>query len=171
MQRQIILAGTALSILSSGLASAANNPPRDNAIVVISPSLEAWSAKVFKDLDQGLRYPSSLVGMPTHTGVVAVKFNCNEETGAPVGIEIQKSSGHRDLDHATMRAVKRISTLHPLPRGLSNNQKYIVRVLFANSTEDLQRKSAEMRAEAARNNAWFTRSGNVAMLELAPMGS
>ena len=170
MQRQIILAGTALSIMSSGLASAANNPPKDNAIVVVSPSLEAWSAKVFKDLDQGLRYPSSLAGMPVHTGVVAVKFNCSE-TGAPAGIEIQKSSGHRDLDHATMRAVKRISTLHPLPTGLSNNQKYIVRVLFANSAEDLQRKSAEMRAEAARNNAWFTRSGNVAMLELAPMGS
>lgn len=108
--------------------------------------------------------------MPVHTGVVAVKFNCSE-TGAPAGIEIQKSSGHRDLDYATMRAVKRISTLHPLPTGLADNQKYIVRVLFADSIEDLQRKSAQMRAEAARSNAWFTRSGNMAMLELAPMGS
>ncbi|WP_162792222.1 energy transducer TonB [Novosphingobium sp. P6W] len=170
MQRQIVLAVSALSMLSSGPASAAPTRADDHAIVVVSPSLDAWSSKVFKDLDQGLRYPSSLAGMPVHTGVVAVKFNCSE-TGAPAGIEIQKSSGHRDLDYATMRAVKRISTLHPLPTGLSNNQKYIVRVLFADSIEDLQRKSAQMRAEAARSNAWFTRSGNMAMLELAPMGS
>ncbi|WP_159975937.1 MULTISPECIES: TonB family protein [unclassified Novosphingobium] len=170
MQRQIILAVSALSMLSSGPAFASTEPTHGNAIVVVSPSLEAWSSKVFKSLNQKLRYPSSISGMPDHTGVVAVKFNCGE-TGAPEGIEIQKSSGHNDLDYATMRAVKRIATLYPLPTGLSNNQKFIVRVLFADSIDELQRKSAEMRAEAARNNAWFTRGGNVAVLELAPMGS
>ncbi|WP_404481150.1 energy transducer TonB [Novosphingobium sp. BL-52-GroH] len=169
MQRRLLLAASVMGLLLPSPVVAGPAPMDDNSILVVSPSLEAWSERVFKDLNRQIRYPSSLAGMPVHTGIVAVKFNASE-TGSPAGIELQKSSGHRDLDYATMRAVKRIPTLHPLPRGLTNGQKYIVRVLFADSIEDLRTQTAQMRAEAARSNAWFTRGSNIATLEIVPLG-
>jgi TonB family protein len=169
MERRFSLAISGMALLLSLPVQADPAETEDNAIVVVSPSLEAWSAQLFKDLDGKLQYPPSLAGMPLHTGVVAVKFNCSD-SGAPAGIELQKSSGHRDLDFATMRAVKRISTLHPLPRGLTDDQKYIVRVLFSDSPEDMRAQSEKMRDEAARSNVWFTKGGNVAALEIVPIG-
>ncbi|MFD2137036.1 energy transducer TonB [Novosphingobium resinovorum] len=100
--------------------------------------------------------------------MVAVKFNCSED-GVPSQVQLYKTSGHGDLDRATVRAVERIATLHPLPRGVGHDQQYIVRVLFANSEGYAQRNMTRLREDAARSNAWVGRSGaTTAMLELVP---
>jgi TonB family protein len=142
----------------------------DSAAIVAPPTLTAWSKKVFSDLNQRLRVRDAMGPTQTQTGIAAVKFNCSE-TGAPAGVSLYKSSGNRELDQATVRAVRQIVSLHPLPRGLGHDQQYIVRVLFANTDESARRQIAAMQREATERNAWYAKNEtSTAALELAPVG-
>ena len=135
-----------------------------------APTLAAWSDRVFDDLGKVTKYPGAIGNLPTPEGVVAVKFNCSE-SGAPENVTLVEKSGHRDLDNATLRAVRRIASLHPLPEGMNHRQAIIVRVLYANSEQDTRRKLAKLQADAARSNAWFGRSNSdTAALEIVPAG-
>ena len=118
-----------------------------------SPTLEAWSGRVFQHIDDHMTYPASPLNR-VNTGVVAVKFNCSE-TGAPIDVALYKSSGSRNLDEATLRALRRVATLHPLPVGMTHGQKFVVRVLFADSPAGAERQMDQLRAEARKNNEWF----------------
>lgn len=141
-----------------------------NSAVAAPPTLKAWSQKVFSELDDRLRVLDDWGRGPSQTGIAAVKFNCSE-TGAPAGVALHKSSGSRDLDLATLRAVRQIVSLHPLPKGLGHEQQYIVRVLFANSEETARRQIAAMQREATKSNAWYARNEtSTAALELVPVG-
>ncbi|MBB4861026.1 TonB family protein [Novosphingobium chloroacetimidivorans] len=134
------------------------------------PTLAAWSSRLMNDLNKGLRVRDELGAKGPSEGIVAVKFNCSE-SGAPSKVELLKSSGNREFDFATLRAVRRIASLHPLPTGLDHDQKYIVRMLFANSEEGAKQRIAQMRRDADRSNAWYMKTGtNTAAIELAPIG-
>lgn len=138
--------------------------------VLAPPTLAAWSKRVFGELDQRLRVRPSMGPEGPRTGIAAVKFNCSE-TGAPAGVSLYKSSGNRELDSATVRAVRQIVTLHPLPRGLGHDQQYIVRVLFADSDEAARRLIARMQRDAAQSNSWYAKNEtSTAALELVPVG-
>lgn len=133
-------------------------------------SLTTWSARVMDDVTRGMRVRDDLGALGPSEGIVAVKFNCSE-SGAPAGVELMKSSGNREYDIATLRAVRRIASLHPLPTGLSHDQKYIIRVLFASSEYRAGQKIAQMRRDAEHANAWYLKTGTTtAALELAPTG-
>jgi TonB family protein len=138
--------------------------------VAAPPSLAAWSKRVFRDLDRVLVDPSVLPGRSPETGIVAVKFNCSER-GAPAGVALYKSSGSHRLDNATVRAVQRIATLHPLPARMMHDQQFVVRVLFANSEDSARQQVARMQDDAAKTNAWFGKDPTqLAYLEIAPGG-
>ena len=135
-----------------------------------APTLAAWSSRVFEDLSRVTKYPGGIGNLPAPEGVVGIKFNCSE-SGAPENVTLVEKSGHRDLDNATLRAVRRIASLHPLPAGMKHQQAIIVRVLYANSEQDTRRKLAKLQADAARSNAWFGRSSSdTAALEIVPAG-
>ena len=93
-----------------------------------APTLAAWSDRVFDDLAKVTKYPAPIGNLPTPEGVVAVKFNCSD-SGAPENVTLVEKSGNRDLDNATLRAVRRIASLHPLRAGLDHRQVITVRVL------------------------------------------
>lgn len=134
------------------------------------PTLAAWSERVFRDIDKRLRVREGLGANRTPSGIAAVKFNCSE-TGAPADVGLYKSSGFRELDRATLSAVRKVVTLHPLPAGLSHDQVFVVRVLFSNPGEAAERQIAMMRRQAAESNAWYGRKFmHTAALELAPLG-
>ena len=133
-------------------------------------TLAAWSNRVFDDLGKVTKYPGGIGNLPTPEGVVGIKFSCSE-SGAPENVTLVEKSGYRDLDNATLRAVRRIATLHPLPVGMKHQQAIIIRVLYTNSEQGTRRNLAKMQADAARSNAWFGRSSSAtAALELVPAG-
>lgn len=169
MNRQKFVAaavvGLALCVAPSGGRAETET---DTLSVIAPPSVQNWSENVFQQFERKVRYPAPMGTMPASEGIVAVKFNCSED-GVPSQVQLYKTSGHGDLDRATVRAVERIATLHPLPRGVGHDQQYIVRVLFANSEGYAQRNMTRLREDAARSNAWVGRSGaTTAMLELVP---
>lgn len=167
MNRQQFLAVTVAGFALLGGASA-GQAETDTLSVIAPPSLQVWSETVLQQFERKVRYPEPIANLPTSEGMVAVKFNCSE-SGAPADVQLLKTSGHRDLDLATVRAVQRIPTLHPLPRGVGHDQKYIVRILYATSAEHARDQMAKMNRDAARSNGWVSRGGtSTAMLELAP---
>lgn len=168
MKTRYIAVFTALASLtaSSGLVIA----QPDAIAIVAPPTLASWSERVFRDLSRNIKLPVPIGNLPQSTGIVAVKFNCSE-SGAPAGIELSKSSGHRDLDRATLKALGKVATLHPLPHGLTHGQVYIIRVLFLNSADHKNSQMKKMTKEAAQTNMWFTKRSSVAgSLELVPIG-
>lgn len=157
--------GLALSVTPSGGRAETET---DTLYVVAPPSVKNWSENVFRQFESKVRYPAPIGTFQPSEGIVAVKFNCSE-SGAPSDVQLYRTSGHGDLDRATVRAVQRIATLHPLPRGVSHDQKYIVRILYANSEDYARRNMDRLREDAARSNTWVGRSGaTTAMLEIVP---
>lgn len=147
-------------------SAAVADPPSTEASS--APTLSAWSQRVFKDLDRELRVPIDDRTQVMPSGITAVKFGCSE-SGAPSSVKLYKSSGDGRLDRATVRAVTKIATLHPLPARLGHDQQYIIRVLFANSPSAAERQMKTMQEEAAKSNAWYNQNiASTAALELVP---
>jgi len=161
--RLFILGTAAGAMLLPGAVAA-----RAAAVVSAPPTLAAWSTRVYRSLDDHLVYPKGVLGRYS-TGVVAVKFKCSE-AGAPADIALYTSSGAHDLDEATLRAMRRIITLHPLPDGMPHNQQFIMRVLFADSPESAAQQIRQISREAATANAWFGKRATAiaGVIELAP---
>jgi len=165
--RTFLSAITGAAILVSIPGAAIAGP---TAEVVSPPSLDIWSQTVFTKLDRQFRSPVDTRFQIMPTGIVAVKFGCSE-SGAPSAIGLYKSSGDRRLDRATLRAVRHIATLHPLPHGLGHDQQFIVRVLFANTGQGAERLVKQMQREASSSNAWYNkRSTLTASIEVVPLG-
>lgn len=165
-------ASTAAAVAALLLTTASVDAGAQSSIIVSAqsrpPTLAVWSERVFRDIDKRLRVREGIATNRIPSGITSVKFNCSE-TGAPAGIALYKSSGFRELDRATMSAVRQVASLHPLPAGLKGDQVYIVNVLFANSSDDAGRQIARMRRQADKRNAWYNpQATHSAAIELAP---
>lgn len=153
---------------STALAKQRGEP----VVVVAEPvSFPAWTSRTTRLLEQQMSYPHYLTGVTPREGVVRISFRCSE-AGKPTAVAVQDSSGFHEIDAAALRAVSRIATLHPLPEGLSPQQRYQAVLLFASSPESYDRQIDAIRKDVARRNAWFGSKGTpIAMgVGLMPAG-
>ena len=127
-------------------------------------TLVVWSQRIGQELDRRMYFPSIPLGREKPSGVVRVKFACSE-SGRPDQVSVYQSSGNRWLDKAALDAVRKVATLHPLPDGMSHQQRYVATLLFAQSPEDYDRQIGVLRAAAVNNNAWFKGAPAVALLD------
>lgn len=123
-----LCASTALALLLAAPAATA----AQEDVVVTAPTLEQWSAKMARELERNIDYPPPYHGRQYSEGVTRIRFACSE-TGAPAELSVLRSSGDRRLDKAALRAVGRIKTMHPLPAGITHDQRYAAVILFAAS--------------------------------------
>jgi protein TonB len=128
---------------------------------------------VEQELAKSLNYPHPIGAADYSEGVAYVNFLCSEN-GAPSKVAIGKSSGHPALDKAAIRAISRIATLHPLPKGMLPDQKYQAAILFqANGGYGYDRKLAAMRRKAKADSEWFEKRGieqSASAIRLVPAG-
>jgi protein TonB len=117
-----------------------------------SPAVDGWSARMANALKHHLRYPDQRTQPQPHEGVVSVHFRCSD-SGKPSAVALAHSSGHGDLDRAALRAVRNIRTMHPLPEGITHDQNFRAVVLFAKNRQGYDRQMAQLRDDAARQNA------------------
>ena len=62
-----------------------------------------------------------------------------------------------------MKAVGRIPTLHPLPDGVSHNQKFVATVLFARDQDSYWRQMDDLRQSAKQQNDKFNHPTHLAL--------
>jgi TonB family protein len=115
-----------------GMAAARHIDTNASAITVNAgaTSLEQWNARVAQSLDANLTYPKAIGRSDFPEGAVRVAFRCSEN-GSPDGVSIVQSSHSNMLDQTALNAVKRISTLHPLPDGIGHDRSMEAWVFFA----------------------------------------
>lgn len=145
----VLLAAAAASSLA--LPAMSRTGPTDPIVIQGSAraGLAQWKRTVSREIERNLFYPHSYPGWEVPEGTVAVRFSCDGD-GKPTAIELSRSSGHRRLDGAAMRAVRRISTLHPLPPGISEDATLRANVIFASDETSLARQEKALRHEEAR---------------------
>jgi TonB family protein len=172
---------TTLAALPLTLALCATATPAVSAagtqeiIVTGSPrevALADWSQRVRLDLESKMAPPRSLTGA-FDEGLVKVRFVCSRD-GKPERVAILQSSGSNSLDHAALRTVRRLSSLHPMVEGMRPNQQIVAQMLYINSytpRRTVARRIKEAEDQAQSSNKWFTReqiaSGEVLMLGVA----
>lgn len=118
-----------------------------------------WAEHTSKLLDRSLARNRNWPAQKE--GIVAVKFLCSD-TGAPSNIALLQSSGSKRLDAVAMKAVGRIASLHPLPDGVSRNQKFVAKILFAENQQSYWRQIDALRQAARLQNDKYNRPTNLA---------
>ena len=123
--------------------------PAQEITVVGQNDLQSWTTRVGQAIDQQMEFPRALGRQGYDEGIVDIGFKCSED-GKPSEVAVLSSSGSRRLDRAGMSAVQNVSSLHPLPAGISHDQAYRAKLLFA--VDDGNGRAAK-RAAALRDNA------------------
>jgi TonB family protein len=142
----------ASAILLSGAAYGATNSPA-------APSFTEWSQLVEQTIDRHLAYPFFFRSGDFRQGQVQVTFLCSED-GRPASVSVEKSSGSYQLDRAAMRAITRVTSLHPLPEGITHEQKYRAVLLFGDGGDTgWTKRVASLRGTAADGNKWLNPNG------------
>jgi protein TonB len=118
-----------------------------------------WAQRISGTIGDQLYYPRPMFGREFSNGIVQVKFGCSE-SGAPSDVSIYRSSKDRRLDSEALKAVRKIASLHPLPRGFSSHQHYVAVIIFADGDASMKRQMKAVRKDAEQRNAWMTRSGS-----------
>lgn len=149
-----------LSVLSLMPAPALAEPDHGIQVTAKPVTVDKWAQRTGKLLDRSLartrNWPAQM------DGIVAVKFICND-MGTPTSIALLRSSGSKKLDDVAIKAVGRIPTLHPLPDGVTRNQKYVATVLFARDQNSYWRQMENLRQSASQQNEKFNHPTHLAL--------
>jgi len=133
----MLAAFVAATVLSSSAYA------RDSLIVQASPSVARWTAEISHSLDHNLRYPHTFGGQVPE-GVVTVAFDCSD-AGLPSQVTVVSPSRFASLDREAVRAIRRLKSMHPLPLGVSDGQRFEAEVFFADSENSLHRMQTAAR--------------------------
>lgn len=150
--------------------------PAQEITVVGQNDLQSWTTRIGRAIDDQMEFPRVLGRAGYDEGVVDISFKCSED-GKPSKVAVLSSSGSRRLDRAGMSAVQNVSSLHPLPPGITHDQTYRAKLLFAvdDGNGRAMKRAAALRDNANSDNmALAQRQGGTAMaavVTLMPPGS
>lgn len=119
-------------LLSTGVSA---KQPGDQLTVVASPenvvSYERWSDKTANRLTRSIQRSANLATDHTATGYARVLFRLNAD-GRPDAIALAEPSSSRAIDRISLRAVKTMGALTPLPQQISPDSRFEAWIIVAN---------------------------------------
>jgi len=135
-------------IVTPALAKQPRAIAPDISVTAKPASIQQWSSRIADSLDENLTYPRPIGTADYARGVVKIKFHCSD-AGLPDGVAVARSSRSLALDNAALRAVRAISTLHPLPDGVTHDRPIEAWIVFADDAKDVARMTKSLEKEAA----------------------
>jgi len=162
-------AAVPLALALCAPVSAGPQTKAPDLVVTASPrevALAKWSQRVEQNLQENMRFPQLLAGSTYKDALVEVSFVCSED-GTPGKVAIARSSGDGRYDQAALRSVRRIKSLHPMAEGMEPGQAVRAQMLYITAYEpitanDLKQRTAALREDARKRNAWFTQGETAA---------
>lgn len=145
MKKLLYAALAASAFIVSSPLSAGQEEFRVTAFI---PKLADWTAATSDNLSRSLKR-TNIDGISA--GVTAVQFECDED-GNPANLHTSMPSGNPFLDAAARGAVRRMKSMHPLPAGLVENQRFEAIILVARDQHDLNQQLASLSERADRQN-------------------
>lgn len=116
--------------------------------IIVSPSSHAvFVNTVQADLDRQLQ-KTRFASPWGNTGATSVRFTAGMD-GRPDDVRTYRKSGSPHVDRAARRAVSRLTSLSPLPRGAKNGQVIQANIIFAGSEKQAERLQRRMERQEA----------------------
>jgi TonB family protein len=120
-------------------------------LTVVAPDKSAtsynkWINRTASRLSQRIRQATSLYRDGTSTGYSRVQFRLGEQ-GRPENIALAGSSASRGVDRISMRAVRSMGSLYPLPQEVRPGSKFEAWVIVANDARERDAMLHSLRAE------------------------
>lgn len=120
-------------------------------LTVVAPEKSAisyakWTDRAASRLSRSIRQATSLYRDGSSTGYSRVQFQLGEQ-GKPENISLAGSSISRSVDRISMRAIRSMGSLYPLPQEVRPGSKFEAWVIVANDVTDRENMLNSLRAE------------------------
>lgn len=133
-----------VAIATSLVVFPAGTQAQEDGIVVSSGrSVENFVRDVSRDIDRQLNRISVTSPHQQETGIAQVFFECGPD-GKPINVRLYKKSGFWTGLKAR-RVVSKISSLHPLPQGVTHDQLYLANIIIADGPREFEKLSEDLR--------------------------
>lgn len=130
--KPLILALCSSLLLSTGVSA---RQPGDQLTVIASPekemTFEKWQDRTANRLTSSIRRTAGLDFDHSATGYARVQFRLDEE-GRPQAIALAQPSSSRAIDRISVRAVRTMGRLTPLPSQIGADSKFEAWIIVAN---------------------------------------
>ncbi|UZW57284.1 energy transducer TonB [Sphingobium sp. JS3065] len=130
--KPFILALCSSLLLSTGVGA---RQPGDQLTVVASPEKEItyrnWSNRTENRLANSVRRNAGHFDNHSSVGFARVQFRL-DGNGRPQAVALAQPSESRTIDRISLRAVKTMGSLTPLPQGISADSKFEAWIIVAN---------------------------------------
>lgn len=120
-------------------------------LTVVAPdknpvSYEKWTNGAALKLSRSIRQATWLYRDGASTGYSRVQFRLGEQ-GRPESISLAGSSASRSVDRISMRAIRSMGSLYPLPQEVRPGSKFEAWVIIANDASERENMLNSLRAE------------------------
>ena len=120
-------------------------------LTVVAPdksaiSYEKWTDRTASRLSRSIRQATSLYRDAASTGYSRVQFRLGEQ-GRPENISLAGSSTSRNVDRISMRAIRSMGSLYPLPQEVRPGSKFEAWVIVANDARERDTMLNSLRTE------------------------
>lgn len=120
-------------------------------LTVVAPekdaaSYEAWTGRTAARLSRSIRNASWLYRDASSTGYSRVQFRLDDQ-GRPQNVELAGPSTSRNINRISMRAVKAMGSLHPLPGNVGANRKFEAWIIVARDDTEKEGMMSALRSQ------------------------
>ncbi|HEX7876180.1 MAG TPA: hypothetical protein VF523_12890 [Burkholderiales bacterium] len=120
-------------------------------LTVVAPekgavTYEKWTDRTTNRLSRSIRQASSLYRDTSSTGFARVQFRLSEQ-GRPEKIDLAGPSTSMNINRISVRAIRNIGSLYPLPQGVRPGSKFEAWVVVANNVVERDGMLDSLRAQ------------------------
>ena len=109
-------------------------------------SLEKWTDRTAIKLGRSIRNASVLYRDSASTGYARVQFRLSEQ-GKPQHVALAGSSHSASVNRMSLRAIRSVGSLYPLPQGIRPGSKFEAWILIANDASEREDMMTSLRAQ------------------------
>lgn len=141
-----------VALCASLIAPAAATARQGGQLTVVAPekgavSYQNWSDRTTSRLSRSIRSATTLYRDNNSTGYARVQFRLDEQ-GRPQDVGVAGSSASsRGIERISMRAIRGMGSLLPLPQEVRNGSRFEAWVIVANDAQERDRMLTSLRAE------------------------
>jgi hypothetical protein len=120
-------------------------------LTVVAPeksavTYEKWTDRTAYRLSRSIRNATSLYRDTTSTGYARVQFSLGEQ-GRPENVALAGPSSSSNINRISMRAIKTMGSLHPLPQQVRADSRFEAWIVVANDVAEKEEMLAALRTQ------------------------
>jgi hypothetical protein len=133
------------------LPAAASARQGNGQLTVVAPdknviSHDKWTDRAASKLSRSIRQATSFYRDSASTGYARVQFRLGED-GRPENVALARSSESRNVNRISMRSIRTLGSLYPVPQDVRPGAKFEAWVIVAGDAAEREIMLTSLRAE------------------------